>query len=105
MKRENLTPDEQAMMARQGLSTALRALAEFNDNHAVPCERLLSMEEVLARLGITYEVFRKRKLANELPIIEFSNETKVVREATLNEFIVKREKLARARLKDVSKSA
>jgi hypothetical protein len=91
-----MTPATQASIA-----ALLQAVAIAVKESPTTEERVVPMDEVLARLGITYEVFRKRKLARELPVIEFSNETKGVREADLNDFIRGRARLARRRLKDV----
>jgi hypothetical protein len=95
-----MTPEVQAALA-----IALDALAQVVRKSPTTEERVLPLDEALARLGITYEVFRKRKLAREMPVIAYSNETKGIREVSLNEFIRTREKLARRRLKDVSKKS
>ena len=94
-----MTPEAQAAIAALKAVVSLLEKPEFQ-------ERVVPLDEGLWRLGISHEAWRKNdELRRELPLIEFSRESKGFREETLNEFIRKREKLARGRLKDASKKS
>lgn len=81
--------------AQTTVADLLEALAATVRTAPTIEERVLPMEEVYARLGITRHVFQKRKLHREIPVIVFGAQTKGVREQTLNDFIRRREQLAR----------
>lgn len=91
-----MTPERTAALA--ALEAALALLRKPEDE-----ERVIPLDEACARLGITHEVWRKRHLDREIPVIRFSAQTKGVRVETLNEFIRRREQLARAQLRSVAR--
>lgn len=93
-----MTPELQSQLA-----VALKTLAETVEHAPTDVERVVPLDEACVRLGITRDVFRKRRLEREIPVIAYSRKAQGVREVTLNDFIRRREQLARVQLRGVSK--